>query len=125
MKSWKLAMLGLVAVFVAGMYSARAFAQAGASSAPAAEPSTAQAPYGAKKGEWRKYRKSDVQATMTKVGQDVWHSQESGTSGQHMQELFLDGQRAYFKGDYDKAMHDFLAAERITRKYPNDIGGAD
>lgn len=126
MKSWKLAMVGLVAVFVAGRYSARAFAQTGASPSSMAEPTTAQAPYGAKKGEWQKYRKSDVQATMTKVGQDVWHAQLSGASAQHMQELFLDGQRAYFKGDYDAAMHSFLAAERITKKYPNDItGGKD
>jgi hypothetical protein len=38
-----------------------------------------------------------------------------------MEQLFLDGQRAYFHGDYDGAMHDFLAAERIVSKYPNDI----
>jgi hypothetical protein len=114
MKSWKLAMLGLAAVFVAGMYSARAFAQAGAPASPMAEPTTAQAPYGAKKGEWHKYRKSDVQTTMTKVGQEVWHAQFAGASAQHMQELFLDGQ------------HSFLAAERISKKYPNDVtGGRD
>lgn len=123
MKSWKLALLGLVAVFVAGMYSL-ALAQMAAS--PGAEATTAQAPFGPKKGTWQKYRKADVQATMTKVGQDVWHAELSGASAQHMQELFLGGQRAYFKGDYDGAMHKFLAAERITKKYPNDItGGKD
>lgn len=35
-----------------------------------------------------------------------------------MQELFLDGRRAYFKGDYDSAMSDFMAAEKIYKKYP-------
>ncbi len=118
-ESLRLAMVGLVAVCVAVLFSASSFAQGEAS--PAAQPTTAQAPYGPKSGTWKKYRKQDVQATMTKVGQDVWHAQLSGASAQHMQELFLEGQRAYFKGDYDKAMHDFLAAERITQKYPNDI----
>ena len=126
MNSWKLAILSLVAAFVAGLYSAPAFAQTEATASPMAEPTTAQAPYGLKKGEWQKYRKSDVQAAMTKVGQDVWHAQFAGASAQHMQELFLDGQRAYFKGDYDGAMHSFIAAERISEKYPNDItGGKD
>lgn len=125
MNSWKLAPLGVAAIFVGGMYAASAFAQA-AAPPPAAESTTAQAPHGAKKGEWQKYRKSDVQATMTKVGQDVWHAQLSGASAQHMQQLFLEGQRAYFKGDYDGAMHSFLEAEQITKKYPNDItGGRD
>ena len=74
-----------------------------------------------KSGQWQKYRKEDVQAVMTKVAQDVWHTQYSGASAQHMEQLFLDGQRAYFRGDYDGAMHNFLAAERIVSKYPNDI----
>jgi hypothetical protein len=86
-----------------------------------AEPSTAQAPFGKKSGQWQKYRKEDVQAVMTKVAQDVWHTQYSGASAQHMEQLFLDGQRAYFRGDYDGAMHNFLAVERIVSKYPNDI----
>ncbi len=119
-KSLKLTMVGLAAVCVAAVYSAPSFAQAEAT--PKAVPTTVQAPFGPKSGTWKKYRKQDVQATMTKVGADVWHAQLSGASAQHMQQLFLDGQRAYFKGDYDKAMHDFLAAERITQKYPSDIG---
>jgi hypothetical protein len=119
-KSLKLTMLGLVAVCVAGIYPAISFAQA--SPAPMAEPTTAQAPFGKKSGTWQKYSKADVQSVMTKVGMDVWHAKYSGTSGQHMQQLFLEGQRLYFKGDYDGAMHDFLAAERIVSKYPNDVG---
>jgi hypothetical protein len=118
-KSLKLATLGLVAVCVAGVYSASSFAQG--STSPMAEPTTAQAPFGKKSGTWQKYRKEDVQAVMTKVAQDVWHAQYSGASGQHMEQLFLDGQRDYFHGDYDGAMHNFLAAERIVSKYPNDI----
>jgi hypothetical protein len=122
-KSLKLAMVGSVAVCVAVIFSASSFA---AEASPEAAPTTVQAPFGPKSGTWKKYRKEDVQATMTKVGQDVWHAQLSGASAQHMQQLFLEGQRSYFKGDYDKAMHDFLAAERITQKYPNDItGGKD
>ena len=75
-KSLKLTMLGLVAVCVAGVYSALSFGQ-GATS-PMAEPTTAQAPFGKKSGTWQKYRKEDVQAVMTKVAQDVWHAQYSG-----------------------------------------------
>jgi hypothetical protein len=118
-KSLKLTMLGLVAVCVAGVYSAILFAQVSAS--PMAEPTTAQAPFGKKSGTWQKYRREDVQAVMTKVAQDVWHAKYAGASGQHMEQLFLEGQRAYFQGDYDGAMHDFLAVERIVLKYPNDI----
>jgi hypothetical protein len=118
-KSFKLTITSLVAVCVAGVYSAISFAQA--SPSPMAEPSTAQAPFGKKSGTWQKYRKEDVQAVMTKVAQDVWHTQYSGASAQHMEQLFLDGQRAYFHGDYDTAMHNFLAAERIVSKYPNDV----
>jgi hypothetical protein len=121
LKSLKMPMLGLVAVCVAGIYSASSLAQM-ASPSPMAAPTTAQAPYGAKSGTWHKYRKADVQAVMTKVGMDVWHSQYSGASAQHMQQLFLEGQRMYFHGDYDGAMHNFLAAERIVSKYPNDVG---
>jgi hypothetical protein len=121
MKSWKLAMLGLAGVCGAGIYSAPALAQPGTAASPAAEPTTVQAPYGVKKGDWHKYRKEDVYTTMTKVSRDVWHAKYSGASAQHMQELFLDGQRAYFKGNYDEAMHDFIAAERIYQKYPNAI----
>lgn len=47
--------------------------------------------------------------------------EDLGESAQHMQELFLDGQRSYFKGDYDSAMGDFMAAEKIYKKYPNTI----
>jgi len=121
-KSLKLAMVGLVAVSVAGVYSATSLAQMAASPSPMAVPTTAQAPYGPKSGTWHKYTKADVQSVMTKVGMDVWHAKYSGASGQHMQELFLDGQRLYFHGDYDGAMHNFLAAERIVAKYPNDVG---
>ena len=120
LKSLKMTMLGLVAVCVASVYSATSLAQTEAS--PSAAPTTSQAPYGAKSGTWHKYRKADVQAVMTKVGMDVWHAQYSGASGQHMQELFLEGQRMYFHGDYDGAMHNFLAVERIVSKYPNDVG---
>jgi hypothetical protein len=58
---------------------------------------------------------------MNRVSQDVWRAKVSGASAQHMQELFLDGQRKFFKGDYDGAMDDFGAAETIYKKYPNAI----
>jgi hypothetical protein len=107
MKSWKLAMLGVLAgACVASIYSAPAFAQAGMTA-----PTTTT----------HKFRKEDVFATMTKTSQDVWRAKISGASAQHMQELFLDGQRAYFKGDYDSAMSDFMAAEKIYKKYPNAV----
>jgi hypothetical protein len=100
-------MLGVAAgAFVASVYSAPAFAQAGMTAPPPAA---------------HKFRREDVFATMTKVSQDVWHAKLSGASAQHMQELFLDGQRAYFKGDYDSAMSDFTAAENIFKKYPNAV----
>ncbi len=118
-KSLKLTMLGLAALCVTGVYSVISFAQG--TTSPMAEPSTAQAPFGKKSGTWQKYRKEDVQAVMTKVAQDVWHAQYSGASGQHMEQLFLEGQRDYFRGDYDSAMHNFIATERIVSKYPNDI----
>jgi hypothetical protein len=107
MKSWKLAMLGVVAgACVASTYSAPTFAQEGMTAPPPAV---------------HQFRKEDVFATMTKVSRDVWRAKVSGASAQHMQELFLDGQRAYFKGDYDSAMSDFMAAEKIYKKYPNTI----
>lgn len=118
-KSLKLTILGLVVFCVTGVCSAISFAQG--STSPMAEPTTAQAPFGKKSGTWQKYRKEDVQAVMTKVAQDVWHAQYSGASGQHMEQLFLEGQRDYFRGDYDGAMHNFIATERIVSKYPNDI----
>jgi hypothetical protein len=68
-----------------------------------------------------KFRREDVFNTMTKVSREVWRAKVSGASAQHMQELFLDGQRAYFKGDYDAAMGDFMAAEKICKKYPNTV----
>jgi hypothetical protein len=107
---------GLAAICLVSICPAGSFAQT-----PMAQPTTAQAPFQKKSGQWQKYRRGDVQAVMTKVAQDVWHAQYSGASAQHMQELFLAGQRDYFRGDYDGAMHKFLAAERIVSKYPNDI----
>lgn len=121
-RSLKLAMVAMVAVCVALICSVPSFAQE-EKPTPAPMPTTSQAPFGPKHGTWKKWNKEDVQATMTKVGQDVWHAKVSGTSAQHMQQLFLEGQRLYFKGDYDGAMHKFLAAERISQKYPNDIAG--
>jgi hypothetical protein len=107
MKVWKLAMLCVAAgACVASAYPAPAFAQAGMTAPPPAV---------------HKFRREDVFATMQKVSRDVWRAKISGTSAQHMQELFLDGQRAYFKGDYDSAMSDFMAAEKIYKKYPNAI----
>jgi len=108
MRSWKIAMVGVVAtaVCVASVYSSPAFAQPGMTAPPPAV---------------HKFRREDVQATMTKVSRDVWRAKVSGASAQHMQELFLDGQRAYFKGDYDSAMSDFMAAEKIYKKYPNAV----
>jgi hypothetical protein len=106
MKSWKLAMLGMAGVCVAGIHSAPAFAQAGMTAPPPAV---------------HKYRREDAYKTMIKVSRDVWRAKVSGASAQHMQELFLDGQRAFFKGDYDSAMDNFMAAEKIYKKYPNAI----
>jgi hypothetical protein len=110
MKSWKLAILGVAGICGAGIFSASAFAQA-----PVPAPPTAPPP------AIHKFRRRDVYATMNRVSQDVWRAKVSGASAQHMQELFLDGQRKYFKGDYDGAMSDFGAAETIYRKYPNAI----
>ena len=111
MKSWKLALLGVVAsACIGGAYSVPAFAQAGTTAAPTAPPPATH-----------QFRRDDVFATMTKVSRDVWRAKVSGASAQHMQELFLDGQRAYFKGDYDSAMSDFMAAEKIYKKYPNAV----
>jgi hypothetical protein len=108
MKSWKLAMLGVVtaAACLVSSYSAPAFAQEGMTAPPPAV---------------HKFRQEDVYAAMVKTSRDVWRAKISGASAQHMQELFLDGQRAYFKGDYDSAMGDFMAAEKIYKKYPNAI----
>ncbi len=108
MKSWKIAMLGLIIAVacLASSYSTPVFAQA---------PPTAPPP------ATHKFRQQDVYATMVKTSRDVWRAKISGESAQHMQQLFLEGQRAYFKGDYDSAMGDFMAAEKIYKKYPNTI----
>ena len=58
---------------------------------------------------------------MVKTSRDVWRAKISGESAQHMQELFLDGQRSYFKGDYDSAMGYFMPADKNYNKYPNTI----
>jgi len=108
--SWKLAMLVAVAgACIAGINAAPVFAQAGVAPPTAPPPVTHQ------------FRREDVFQTMTKVSREVWRAKYSGASAQHMQELFLDGQRAYFKGNYDAAMSDFMAAEKIYKKYPNAI----
>ena len=112
MKSWKFAMLAVVAATCfASAHSGPVFAQESMSAPPPASPPPAT----------HKFRREDVFATMTKVSRDVWRAKVSGASAQHMQELFLDGQRAYFKGDYDSAMSDFMAAEKIYKKYPNAV----
>jgi hypothetical protein len=112
MNFWKSAMLGVIAascmVFIG---SGSASAQGGMTAPPPAAPPPAT----------HKFRRNDVYAAMTKVSREVWRAKYSGASAQHMQELFLDGQRAYFKGDYDAAMGDFMAAEKIYKKYPNAI----
>jgi hypothetical protein len=110
-KFWNLAMLGVTAAACITIgYSAPAFAQAGTTAPPTAPPPAVH-----------KFRQQDVYAAMVKTSRDVWRAKISGASAQHMQELFLDGQRAYFKGDYDSAMADFMAAEKIYKKYPNAI----
>ena len=110
MKRWKLAMLGALAgACIVGINAAPAFAQAGAAPPTAPPPATHQ------------FRREDVFNTMTRVSREVWRAKLAGASAQHMQELFLDGQRAYFKGDYDAAMGDFTAAEKIYKKYPNAV----
>ncbi len=111
MKPWKLAMLAgaVAAACIVGINTAPAFAQAGA--APPTAPPLAT----------HQFRREDVYNTMTRVSREVWRAKYAGASAQHMQELFLDGQRAYFKGDYDAAMGDFMAAEKIYKKYPNAI----
>jgi hypothetical protein len=106
MKSWKLMMLGVAGICAASIYSPPLFAQSAMTAKPPAV---------------HKFRREDVQKTMTRVSKDVWRAKISGASAQHMQELFLDGQRAYFKGDYDSAMSDFMAAEKIYKKYPNAV----
>ena len=103
MKSWKLAILGVAGICGAGIFSASAFAQA-----PVPAPPTAPPP------AIHKFRRRDVYATMNRVSQDVWRAKVSGASAQHMQELFLDGQRKYFKGDYDGAMSDLGPRRRST-----------
>ena len=102
-------MLGAVTgACIAGINIAPVFAQAGVAP-PTAPPAT------------HEFGREDVFQKMTKVSREVWRAKHSGASAQHMQELFLDGQRAYFKGDYDSAMSDFMAAEKIFKKYPNAI----
>ena len=110
MRSWKLAILGVAGLCGAAIYSASAFAQAAVPAPPTAPPPAIH-----------KFRRRDVYATMNRVSRDVWQAKVSGASAQHMQELFLDGQRAYFKGDYDGAMADFEQVETIYKKYPNVI----
>jgi hypothetical protein len=106
MKSWKLMILGVTGICAASIYSAPLFAQSAMTMPPPAV---------------HEFRREDVQKTMTRVSKDVWRAKVSGASAHHMQELFLDGQHAYFKGDYDSAMSDFIAVEKIYKKYPNAV----
>ncbi len=84
MKSWKLAMLG-----VGRSLRRKHLFGPGVRSSPAR--TTAPPP------AVHKFRREDVYATMNKVSQDVWRAKVSGASAQHMQELFLDGQREYLQ----------------------------
>lgn len=84
-------------------------------------PGSAQSPPSPEASAKYKFTREEALATLTKVSQDVWRAKYAGAGAQHMQSLFLDGQRAYFGGDYDAAMRDFRAAEEIYKKYPNAI----
>jgi hypothetical protein len=63
-----------------------------------------------------------AQAVLGRVSQDVWHAQLSSTGYGRVQELYTEGERAYFKGDYATAVKKLNQADKIVRGMPNDYG---
>lgn len=67
--------------------------------------------------------REQAQAVLARVSQDVWHAQLSSTGYGRVQELYTEGERAYFKGDYAEAVKKLKMADKIVREMPNDFSG--
>jgi outer membrane protein assembly factor BamD (BamD/ComL family) len=72
--------------------------------------------------ESRQVTREQAQAVLGRVSQDVWHAQMSSTGYGRVQELYTEGERAYFKGDYAEAVKKLNMADSIVRGLPNDYG---
>ena len=65
--------------------------------------------------------REQAQAVLARVSQDVWHAQLSSTGYGRVQEMYTEGERAYFKGDYAEAVKKLKIADSIVRGMPNDF----
>jgi len=64
--------------------------------------------------------KAQAQALLSVVSQEVWHAQQSSTGYGRVQQEYIEGERAYFKGDYPSAIKHLTAASKIVKGIPND-----
>jgi len=64
--------------------------------------------------------KAQAQALLSVVSQEVWHAQQSSTGYGGVQQEYIEGERAYFKGDYPSAIKHLTAASKIVKGIPND-----
>jgi hypothetical protein len=64
--------------------------------------------------------KEEAQSLLSIVSQQVWHAQHSSTGYGRVQEEYLEGERAYFQGDYAKAIKHLKIAHKIVKGIPND-----
>jgi outer membrane protein assembly factor BamD (BamD/ComL family) len=67
--------------------------------------------------------REEAQKVMTKVNQDVMHAQFSSTGYGNVQKLYVEGQTAYFKGNYAEAVKKFNEVDAKVKNLPNDYHG--
>jgi hypothetical protein len=64
--------------------------------------------------------KAQAQALLSVVSQQVWHAQQSSTGYGRVQQEYIEGERAFFKGDYAGAIKHLTVASKIVQGIPND-----
>lgn len=67
--------------------------------------------------------RAEAQAVYSRVSQDVMHAQFSSTGYGNVQQLYSEGQAAYFKGDYAEAVKKFNQVDAKVKTLPNDYHG--
>jgi hypothetical protein len=69
--------------------------------------------------------RSDAQAMLALVSQEVWHAQNSSTGYGRVQQEYIEGERAYFRGDYAEAVKHLSIAQKTVQGIPNDLAPND
>ena len=66
--------------------------------------------------------REQVQAELSRVGQDVWHASLSSDLNAQLYQTWMAAETAFYKGDYATAMKKLERADAMARKGPNDYG---